>query len=47
MYKTTSTSSWALDGQQFNLGNLDLGLGHRYLELDPMYRYLYILDAGF
>jgi hypothetical protein len=47
MYKTTSTTSWALDGQQFFLGATDLNLGHRFIELDPMFPYMYIPDADF
>jgi len=47
MYKTTSPFSWALDGQQFKLGANDLALGHRFLELDPMFPFLYIPDADF
>ena len=47
MYKTTSPHSWAVDAVQFKLGDTDLGLGHRYIELNPMYPYLYLPDEDF
>jgi hypothetical protein len=36
-----------LDANQFFLGDVDLGIGHRYVELDPMFPYMYIPDADF
>ena len=48
MYRTTSKFSWALNGLQFNLGTVDLKLeGSRFIELDPMFPYLYVPSADF
>ena len=47
LFKTTSVYSWALDSPTQMLGTVDLGLAHRYIELDPMFPFLYIPDADF
>lgn len=47
MFRTTSQYSWALNANQFKLGAVDLLLGDRFVQMDPMYPYLYIPDADF
>lgn len=47
MYKTVSPYSWAINADKILLGATEIISELRYVELDPMYPYLYIPDADF